>query len=75
MAAARHMLHPLAQPVLPPTWPLWASGTFSYMHVAFIGSSFFEDVWLADARLSYDIWRNMTLTLEYQYSRLSLMSL
>ena len=38
------------------------------MHVAFIGSSFFEDVWLADARLSYDIWRNMTLTLEYQYS-------
>lgn len=49
--------------------PQWSvSGTFSYTHIAFIGSSIFEDAWLADTRLNYDIWRNMRLTLEYQYS-------
>ena len=44
------------------------NGSLTYSHIAYIGSSFFEDVWLADTRLNYNIWRNMTLTLEYQYS-------
>ena len=49
--------------------PQWSvNGTLTYSHIAYIGSSFFEDAWLADARLNYNIWRNMTLTLEYQYS-------
>ena len=52
--------------VISPQWSV--NGTFSYTHIAFIGSSMFEDAWLADTRLNYDIWRNMTLTLEYQYS-------
>ena len=52
--------------VISPQWSV--NGTLSYTHNAFIGSSIFEDAWVADTRLSYDIWRNMRLTLEYQYS-------
>ncbi len=49
--------------------PQWqVSGTFGYTQALYIGSPIVENIWLADAILRYDIWRNMTLTLEYQYA-------
>ena len=49
--------------------PQWlASGTFGYTHIQYIGSPSLTNTWLADASLKYEIWRNMTLKWEYQYS-------
>jgi hypothetical protein len=49
--------------------PLWAlSGTLGYTHIEFINSSEVTNSWLADLLLSYEIWRNMTLALEYQFT-------
>jgi hypothetical protein len=45
-----------------------ANGTFAYTHVENIGSPLWDDSWVADASLTYNIWRNMTLSWEYQYS-------
>lgn len=44
------------------------AGNFSYTRVEYINSSRLDNAWLADATLSYDIWRNMTLGWEYQYA-------
>jgi hypothetical protein len=44
------------------------NASLAYTQNLFIGSPFFENAWLADVNLAYDIWRNMTLTLDYQYS-------
>ena len=49
--------------------PQWtAIGTFGYTRTEFIDSPQRDNAWLADVILSYDIWRNMTLTWEYQYT-------
>lgn len=49
--------------------PQWTvSGLFGYTQVEYPGSPFWDNAWLADATLRYDIWRNLTLTLEYQYA-------
>ena len=49
--------------------PQWAvSGLFGYTQIEYPGSPLWSNAWLADATLKYDIWRNMTLALEYQYS-------
>ena len=49
--------------------PQWkAAGTFGYTRTEYIDSPRLDNAWLADLTLSYDIWRNMTLTWEYQYS-------
>jgi hypothetical protein len=49
--------------------PQWRAGAYlAYTQNLFIGSPFYENAWLADVNLAYDIWRNMTLTLDYQYS-------
>lgn len=49
--------------------PLWAvSGRFSYTHIDYFDSTRVDNAWLADAYVSYEMWRNMTLTWEYQYS-------
>ena len=49
--------------------PQWkAVGTFGYTRTEYIDSPRLDNAWLADVVLSYDIWRNMTLTWEYQYS-------
>jgi hypothetical protein len=45
-----------------------ASGNLSYTRVEYINSTRLDNTWLADATLSYDIWRNLTLGWEYQYA-------
>lgn len=47
----------------------WTAGaTFGYTRVQYLGSPLFANAWLADATLKYDIWRDLTLAWEYQYS-------
>ena len=49
--------------------PQWtAVGNASYTHIYYYGSPRLDDAWEADAQLNYDIWRNMTLSWEYQYT-------
>ena len=49
--------------------PQWsASGLFGYTRIESIGSPVLETAWLADATLRYNIWQNLTLSWEYQYS-------
>jgi hypothetical protein len=49
--------------------PLWAlTGTASYTHTGFIDSNQFEDGWLASVMVSYEMWRNMTLSWQYQFT-------
>ena len=55
-----------AQYTISPQWK--AVGTFGYTRTEYIDSPRLDNAWLADVVLSYDIWRNMTLTWEYQYS-------
>ena len=55
-----------AQYTISPLWQL--HGTFGYTRTEFFNSPQLDNAWLADVVLSYDIWRNMTLTWEYQYS-------
>jgi len=45
-----------------------ATGTFGFVHVENIGSPIWQNSYVADGQLSYQIWRNVTLTGEYQYS-------
>jgi hypothetical protein len=47
----------------------WSStGTFGFVHVENIGSPIWQNSYVADGQLSYNIWRNLTLMWEYQYS-------
>jgi hypothetical protein len=46
------------------------SGNLSYTRVEYIDSSRLDNAWSADVTLSYDIWRNMTLALDYQYANI-----
>jgi hypothetical protein len=49
--------------------PLWTvSGTFAYTRINFLGSPAWDNTWLADATLKYDILRDLTLSWEYQFS-------
>jgi hypothetical protein len=49
--------------------PQWtASGTFGFVHVENIGSPIWQNSYVADGQLTYNMWRNLTLTWEYQYS-------
>jgi len=49
--------------------PQWSASTnFSYTHVEYTGSTRLETSWLADAALTYQMWRNFTLSLDYQYA-------
>jgi Putative beta-barrel porin 2 len=45
-----------------------ATGTFGFVHVENIGSPIWQNSYVADGQLSYQMWRNLTLTGEYQYS-------
>jgi Putative beta-barrel porin 2 len=49
-----------------PQWSVF--GNFGYLHTEFLGSSQFEDAWLADAVLRYSMTRELTLAWEYQFS-------
>ncbi len=51
--------------------PQWSTSEhFSYTHIEYVDSPRLDNSWLADATLSYSIWRNMTLSWEYQYSHI-----
>jgi hypothetical protein len=47
----------------------WAAiGTFAFTHINNIGSPITDNTYFADAQLTYNMWRNLTLSWEYQYS-------
>jgi hypothetical protein len=49
--------------------PQWtAGGHLSFSRFEFVDTQKLNNVWLADATLKYDIWRNMTLSWEYQFA-------
>jgi hypothetical protein len=49
--------------------PQWTTTeSFGYTRVQFLGSPFWENAWIADATLRYDIWRDLSLIWEYQFS-------
>jgi hypothetical protein len=51
--------------------PKWTFlGDFTYSHIEYIGSPALTDAWFASATLSYEIWRNMTLTGQYQFANI-----
>jgi hypothetical protein len=52
--------------VISPQWTV--NGLFAYVHIDNIGSPIWDDSWVGDASVSYNIWRDLTLALEYQYS-------
>jgi len=47
-------------------WSLY--GTLGYTHVEYIDIPRADNSWLADVVLQYQMWRNLTLNWEYQYS-------
>jgi hypothetical protein len=49
---------------------LWTIGArFGYARGEFIGVSGLDtDAWMAGGSFNYEIWRNLNLTLDYQYS-------
>jgi hypothetical protein len=50
----------------------WAiSASFGYSRIDYLDSIRLDNALLADAYVSYDIWRNLTLTWEYQYSEVT----
>jgi hypothetical protein len=51
--------------------PQWSTSQhFSYTHIEYVDSPRLDNTWLADATLTYNMWRNMAITWEYQYSRI-----
>lgn len=52
--------------------PQWAAtGSLSYTHISYFDSSRLDGAWQFDAQLNYEIWRNMTLAWEYEYTNIS----
>lgn len=52
-----------------PQWML--SGIVGHTRIEYLGSTSLTTTWLVDATLKYQIWRNMTLSWEYQYSSIA----
>lgn len=50
---------------LPRGWG--ANARFGYVHTGFVNSARIDNGWLAGANVTYEIWRNLGLTLDYQY--------
>jgi hypothetical protein len=49
--------------------PLWTiTGVFGFTHVDNLGSPIWNDSFVADAQLSYQMRQNLTLLWEYQYT-------
>ena len=49
--------------------PQWsATGTFAFTHVENIGSPIWDNSYVLDGQLTYNMRRNLTLSWEYQYS-------
>ena len=52
--------------------PLWTViGNLSYTQIDYYGSPRVDRDWQSDLQLNYDIWRNMTLSWEYEYTALT----
>ncbi len=51
---------------LPTGWG--ANGRFGYIRTEVVNTTRRDDGWLAGANLSYALWRNLSLTLDYQYT-------
>jgi hypothetical protein len=68
LSSSTRITHPSLQTQyqISPQWT--ATGNFSYTQIDFIGSSRIDHAWETDAQLAYEIWRNMTLSWEYQYT-------
>ncbi len=52
--------------IISPQWTV--NGLFGFTHIENIGSPIWDDSYVADASVSYQIWHNMTLAWEYQFS-------
>jgi len=49
--------------------PVWtANALFGYSNIQYLYSPLWQDAWFGTAMLKYDIHRNVTLTIEYQYA-------
>jgi Putative beta-barrel porin 2 len=44
-----------------------ASARFGYIHTDFVGTFREDDAWTAGATITYSVWRNFGLTLDYQH--------
>jgi Putative beta-barrel porin 2 len=52
--------------VVNPQWTV--NGLFGFVHIENIGSPVWDNSYVGDVQLSYQMWRNLTLLWEYQYS-------
>jgi Putative beta-barrel porin 2 len=49
--------------------PQWtANQALGYTNTIFLGTSSWEDAWFAISSLRYDMWQNLSLTWQYQYT-------
>jgi len=68
LSSSTRIIHPALQTQyqIAPKWT--AIGNFSYTQIDYYGSPRVDNAWQADAQLNYEIWRNMTLGWEYEYT-------
>ena len=68
LSSSTRIIHPSVQTQyqIAPQWT--AVGNLSYTHIDYYGSQRLDQAWDASLQLSYEIWRNMTLTWEYEYT-------
>jgi hypothetical protein len=68
LSSSTRVTHPALQTQyqIAPKWT--AIGNFSYTQIDYYGSPRVDNAWQADAQLNYEIWRNMTLAWEYEYT-------
>jgi len=52
---------------LPRGWG--ATGRAGYVHTTFINDARRDNAWLAGANVTYELWRNLGLTFDYQYKK------
>jgi hypothetical protein len=51
--------------------PEWAAAArFGYIHTTYVGTPRLDDAWTGGATLSYSLWLNFALTLDYQHIEL-----
>lgn len=55
-----------SQFLLAPQWTLL--GTFGYSHIDYFNLARIDNTWSTDAQVNYEIWRNLTLCLDYQFT-------
>lgn len=53
---------------LPQDWT--TSARFGFVHTIYIASPRIDNGWLTGARVTYEFWRNLGITLDYQYESL-----